>query len=111
MNLFATQSSGRPSIDSIATNGAIRGKSSKELINKFTLENGNNHHRFISTCGQYIYNIAIIDYLQAYDFEKWGEHQIKVWLYRRDGALISATHPDPYARRFLHFMREHVIIN
>jgi len=83
----------------------------EELIRKFTLENGNNHHRFISTCGQYIYNIAIIDYLQAYDFEKWGEHQIKVWLYRRDGALISATHPDPYARRFLHFMREHAIIN
>ena len=29
----------------------------------------------------------------------------------RDGTKISATHPNPYARRFLHFMREFVIIN
>jgi len=49
--------------------------------------------------------------LQAYDFEKQGEHHIKVWLYRRDGTMISACNPNPYARRFLHFMREHVIIN
>ena len=29
----------------------------------------------------------------------------------RDGTKISACHPNPYARRFLHFMREYVIIN
>ena len=29
----------------------------------------------------------------------------------RDGTKISACHPNPYARRFLHFMREFVIIN
>ena len=29
----------------------------------------------------------------------------------RDGTKISATDPKPYARRFLHFMREFVIIN
>ena len=29
----------------------------------------------------------------------------------RDGSKISACDPNPYARRFLHFMREKVIIN
>ena len=29
----------------------------------------------------------------------------------RDGTKISACHPNPYARRFLRFMRENVIIN
>ena len=83
----------------------------EELIKKFTEENAGNQHRYISTCGRYIYNLAIIDYLQAYDLEKWGEHNLKVWIYMRDGTKISATHPNPYARRFLHFMREFVIIN
>ena len=58
-----------------------------------------------------IYHLAIIDYLQAYDLDKMGEHYIKVWLYMRDGSKISACNPNPYARRFLHFMREFVIIN
>ena len=81
------------------------------MIRKFEGENKGNQHRYISADGRYIYNLAIIDYLQAFDFEKQGENLIKVWLYMRDGALISACHPNPYARRFLHFMREWVIIN
>ena len=56
-----------------------------DLIRKFNEKNGGNVHRYISTCGKYIYNLAIIDYLQAYDLEKQGEHHIKVWLYMRDG--------------------------
>ena len=31
-------------------------------------------HRYISADGRYIYNLAIIDYLQSYDIEKQGEH-------------------------------------
>lgn len=85
--------------------------STEELIVKFKAENGNNQHRYISTDGRYIYNIAIIDYLQAYDIEKQGEHLIKVWLYMRDGSLISACDPKPYASRFLRFMRNEVVIN
>mmetsp|Transcript_30838 Transcript_30838/g.38141 ORF Transcript_30838/g.38141 Transcript_30838/m.38141 type:complete len:241 (+) Transcript_30838:2312-3034(+) len=86
-------------------------KQAKQLIKRFQDENEGNQHRYISACGKYIYNLAIIDYLQAYDLEKHGEHLLKVWLYRRDGSLISACNPKPYARRYLHFMREHVIIN
>ena len=80
-------------------------------VQRFKEFNLGNRHRYISACGQYIYNLAIIDYLQAYDFEKWGENFIKVWFYQRDGTLISAVDPNPYARRFLRFMRENVIIN
>ena len=83
----------------------------EELIRQFREENAGNQHRYISSDGQYVYNLAIIDYLQAYDLEKQGEHHAKVWLYMRDGSKISACHPNPYARRFLHFMREEAIIN
>ena len=83
----------------------------EQLIQKFREENQGNQHRYISSCGRYIYNLAIIDYLQSYDLEKHGEHLLKVWIYRRDGTLISACPPNPYARRYLHFMREHVLIN
>jgi len=85
--------------------------SAEELIRKFEEENGNNQQRYISSDGRFIYNLAIIDYLQAYDWEKRGENFIKVWFYMRDGSMISACDPKPYARRFLHFMREHVVIN
>ena len=83
----------------------------EELIRLFNEKNKGNQHRYISADGRYIYNLAIIDYLQAYDFEKQGEHYIKVWLYMRDGTKISACDPRPYAWRFLHFMRGEVIIN
>ena len=81
------------------------------MIHKFEYENQGNPNRYISSDGRYIYNLAIIDYLQAFDLEKQGENLIKVWLYMRDGSKISACHPNPYARRFLHFMRDQVVIN
>ena len=81
------------------------------LLEQFGLYGKPSRHRYVSADGRFVYNLAIIDYLQGYDFEKWGEHQIKVWIYLRDGSKISACHPNPYARRFLHFMREFVIIN
>ena len=68
-------------------------------------------HKYISVCGKYIYHMAIIDYLQGYDIEKRAENMIKVWLYQRDEDKISAVHPNRYAKRFIHFMRENVIIN
>lgn len=80
-------------------------------MRQFHESNQGNQHRYISSDGRFIYNLAIIDYLQAYDWEKYGEHMLKVWVYQRDGAKISATDPNPYARRFQRFMREEVIIN
>jgi len=52
---------------------------------KLSLEFNNtgqcNRHKYISENGRYIYHVAIIDYLQDYNFEKKGENWIKVWLY------------------------------
>lgn len=83
----------------------------EELIDNFEQKNAGNQYRYISSCGRYIYNLAIIDYLQAYDIWKKGEHYGKVYIYWRDGRKMSACHPNFYARRFLNFMRESVLIN
>jgi hypothetical protein len=80
------------------------------VIDKFDKEMRGNRHRFVSSDGQYIYHIGIIDYLQAYDVEKKSENLLKVWIYQRDGTKISACDPVPYARRFFRFMRSQVII-
>lgn len=68
-------------------------------------------HKFLSKNGKFIYHISIIDYLQAYNMEKWMENKAKVYVLGRDGKLISAVHPKLYASRYLKFMKEHVIID
>ena len=81
------------------------------LVKEFEDEFGSYRHKCISKNGRYIYHIAMIDYLQAYDIEKQAENFLKIWLYQRDGNLISAAHPNLYAHRFNKFMREQVVIN
>ena len=83
----------------------------EKLVKEWEEQGFGNRHRCISKDGRYIYHIAIIDYLQAFDVEKRAENLIKVWLYQRDGALISACDPKPYARRFNKFMRENVVVD
>ncbi len=81
------------------------------LIKDFESENSHARHKFISENGKYIYHVAIIDYLQAYDIEKKAENFLKIWLYQRDGKKISACHPTIYAGRFHDFMQNQVIVN
>ena len=69
-----------------------------------------NRHKFISSCGKYIYHLAIIDYLQTFNLEKWGESKIKIWLLRRPRHLISAVEPEIYRERFMKFMANEVLI-
>ena len=52
-----------------------------KLIADFRAENPESRHKFISDNGRFIYHVAIIDYLQAFDLEKKLENFIKVWLY------------------------------
>ena len=33
------------------------------FVDKFTLQGKGGRHRYISSCGKYVYNLAIIDYL------------------------------------------------
>ena len=55
--------------------------------------------------------MAIIDYLQTFNLEKWGESRFKIWILRRNAALISCIEPDVYADRFIRFMNTEVFID
>lgn len=61
-------------------------------------------HKYVSSCGQYIYHLAIIDYLQTFNFEKKSESRLKIWILRRPAHLISAVEPSVYGDRFIRFM-------
>ncbi len=82
-----------------------------KLVQEFEQNENKSRHKYISDSGKYIYHIAIIDYLQDYNCEKRSENWIKVWLYQRPEALISATNPQLYMKRFFKFMKEEVILN
>ena len=70
-----------------------------------------NRHKFFSSNGEFIYHVALIDYLQAFNLEKWGESRFKIWILRRNPALISAVEPDKYGERFIRFMKTEVFID
>ena len=65
----------------------------EKLVLEFKAQNKDSRHKFISENGRFIYHVAIIDYLQAFDLEKKAENFIKIWLYQRDENLISAVGP------------------
>ncbi len=52
-----------------------------KLATQFEEKKEGNRHKYISKNGRFIYHIAIIDYLQAYDLEKYMENFAKKWLY------------------------------
>ena len=55
----------------------------------------------------YLYYLGIIDYLQDFNFSKWGENKFKSM--KADGDLISSVPPPQYSMRFMKFMQETVI--
>jgi len=59
-------------------------------------------HLFMSEDGKFIYHLGIIDYLQDWNFDKWGENKFKSLI--SDGDLISAVPPQKYSHRFFNFM-------
>ena len=67
-------------------------------------------HRFLSYNGEYIYHLAIIDYLQEYNWDKKSEHYAKT-IFRGSGAEISSVPPVRYMKRFIEFMESEVIID
>lgn len=50
--------------------------------------------------GNRIYHIAIIDYLQEWNFNKMAERIIKTTFLLKEGKTLSAIEPIEYARRF-----------
>jgi len=67
-------------------------------------------HMFLSSNLQYIYHISIIDYLQDYNLDKKGENFIKIILKGRK-AEISAVPSVYYAKRYIDFMENEVILS
>lgn len=71
-----------------------------------------NRHQFVSVDGKYIYHIAVIDYLQYFNWSKYGENKLKTkWGYSHNAKLISAVPPQDYCERFYNFMKTEVIID
>ena len=64
-----------------------------------------NRHMFLSSDGQWVYHVSLIDYLQQWNFEKKSEAFAKKWFLGKNSKGISAVPPEPYAKRFLSFMR------
>ena len=63
----------------------------------------------MSEDGMYLYHIAIIDYLQDFNWSKKAENLIKSKI--SNGKLISAVPAEQYGRRFFEFMQTNVITN
>ena len=59
-------------------------------------------HCFQSDDGKFLYHIGIIDYLQDFNIEKYGENKFKSII--SDGDMISAVPPIKYCKRFFNFM-------
>lgn len=55
-------------------------------------------HSFVS--GNFIYHIAVIDYLQEWNLNKKAERFIKTNILMKDRKMLSAIEPIEYARRF-----------
>ena len=66
-------------------------------------------HVYMSDDGMFLYFLGIIDYLQDWNWNKWGENRLKSTI--SDGELISAVAPNKYSLRFINFMQDNVLIN
>lgn len=66
-------------------------------------------HMYMSDDGMYLYYLGIIDYLQDWNWSKWGENKLKSTI--SDGELISAVPPSKYSLRYINFMQANVLTN
>lgn len=78
----------------------------RDMIEKYTRP----PYKYLSYGGRYIYHIAIIDYLQDYNFDKKAENFYKTIKNKKD-AQISAIPPLEYRNRYMKYMREEIFIN
>ena len=62
-----------------------------------------------SSCGNYIYHMSIIDYLQKFDFIKWVERLHKRLIKGAKGSEISSIDSDAYKTRFMKFMVDKIL--
>ena len=76
--------------------------------NQHTFNNAS-RHQIESECSNFIYHLAIIDYLQTWNFDKKCESWLKRTLKGRPKKLISCVPPDSYYRRFNRFINSELL--
>lgn len=62
-----------------------------------------------SSCGEYIYHLSIIDYLQKYTYKKKIERYHKIWWKHAEPSQISSIDSESYSKRYMKFMKELVL--
>ena len=87
------------SINTGEREGTSREGTSIKVDDKHVFEHGNK-----------IYHIAIIDYLQEWNTDKKLERFTKTMILGKNSEQLSAIEPNAYARRFEHFVSNHVIV-
>ena len=85
--------------------GGLNEDGKRELLKGYE----DKRHVFMSEDGMYLYHMGVIDYLQDFNWIKWGENKYKSL--KTDGDYISAVPPPWYAKRFIEFMCNNVLIN
>ena len=66
--------------------------------------NNSSRHKIESECGEYVYHVAIIDYLQQWNADKKCESLLKRVFKGRPKDLISCVPPESYQQRFISFI-------
>jgi len=64
-----------------------------------------------SMCGNYIYHIGIIDYLQPWNLKKRGETAWKTKVKGVPSIDVSSIEPVTYGRRFLTYLENRVFLD
>ena len=98
----------KESTDEIMNFNELPAERMPDMTNSFV---SNNRHRFVSKCGKFVYHMAIIDYLQTFNWDKWSESFLKTQILRRQADQISAVNPKLYGKRFCKFMKSEVILD
>ena len=93
-----------------STLGSMADKSTEDAPAEMIAKYSRPPYKYLSHGGRYIYHIAIIDYLQDYNFDKKAENFYKTIKNKKD-AQISAIPPFEYWTRYMKYMREEVFIN
>ena len=71
----------------------------------------NNPRIVVSQCGNFIYHICIIDYLQSFNYNKRAEIVLKMIFKNAKSKDISSMDPQNYFKRYMKFMKTQVFVD
>ena len=118
INASQRESTFKPRLYSVVNkgrkSGGISNNNTGAPVNKLSDKYFNNKDvkKIESACGNYIYHVSIIDYLQKYDMSKKLERFSKLFLMGcKNGKDLSSIDPATYKQRFLNFQKKVVFSN